>query len=89
MDSLYITSQDFGPKNILSNLMDQIDTASQVNVLFMHFTLYFFYRKLSQEKGFDLRPGHKGEVESVCSLATGINIDSTHLTHKPAKHKGK
>jgi hypothetical protein len=39
MDSLCTTNQDFGPKNVLSNLMDQIDTASQVNGLSIHFTL--------------------------------------------------
>ena len=39
MDSLCTTYQDFGPKNALSNLMDQIDTPSQVNELSMHFTL--------------------------------------------------
>jgi len=39
MDFLCTTYQDFGPKNALSNLMDQIDTPSQVNGLSMHFTL--------------------------------------------------
>ena len=43
----------------------------------------FFIENLVKEKGFDLRQGHKGKVVSVCSFATGINIDSTHLTHKP------
>jgi hypothetical protein len=55
----------------------------------------FFIENLVKEKGFDLSPGHKGKVESVCSLATGINIDSTHLTQTRAgllivaNHKGK
>ena len=38
MDFLCIVDQDFGSKNALSNLMDQIDTSSQVNRLSMHFT---------------------------------------------------
>jgi len=38
MDSLHIPDQDFGPINALSNLMDQIDTPSQINGLSMHFT---------------------------------------------------
>jgi hypothetical protein len=38
MDPLFITNQDFGPKNTLSNLMDQIDTATQINGLCMRFT---------------------------------------------------
>jgi hypothetical protein len=39
MDSLCTADQDFGPKNILSNMMYQIDTPSQVNGLSMYFTL--------------------------------------------------
>jgi len=42
IDSLCTTDQDFGLKNTLSNLMNQIDTTSQVNGLSMHFTLYVY-----------------------------------------------
>ena len=37
--ALCTTDQGFGIKNALSNLMNQIDTPSQVNELSMHFTL--------------------------------------------------
>ena len=46
MDSLCTTDQGFGPKNALSNLMDQIDTPSQVNGLSMHFTLNYLISSL-------------------------------------------
>ena len=46
MDFLCTTYQDFGPKNALSNLMDQIDITSQVNGLSMHFTIYVYVATL-------------------------------------------
>jgi hypothetical protein len=39
MDSLSTTDDGFVSADALLNLMDQIDTASQDNGLYMHFTL--------------------------------------------------
>jgi len=39
MNSLCTINQSFRTKNALLKLMDQIGTPSQVNGLFMHFTL--------------------------------------------------
>ena len=46
MSSLRTTDEDFGPINALSNLMDQIDTPSQVNGLSMHSTHNLLLSKL-------------------------------------------